>query len=92
MRDKIRLVVSRAKFAAIGAAVGAALGGLVSRNLASTGGAMGALAGAVIGEKRASVESLVEDVKERDVDVDPGALTDTEPDSEVSGSTNASAS
>jgi hypothetical protein len=47
---------------------------IVGRNLASTGGAVGALAGAATGEKRASVESLVEDVKGRDID--PSALAE----------------
>jgi hypothetical protein len=37
---------------------------------------MGALVGATIGEKRVSVESLVEDVKERNVD--PPALRNRE--------------
>lgn len=66
MKSKLTLALSRAKFAAIGAAIGAGAGGLVNRNMASTGAAAGALVGAIIGEKRVSVRSLVEDVKERD--------------------------
>jgi osmotically inducible lipoprotein OsmB len=76
MRDRFNLLVSRVKYAAIGAAIGAGLGAILSRNLASTGGAMGALAGATIGEKRVSVESLVEDVKDREIDA--SALADLE--------------
>ena len=63
MRNKIRQVVSRVKYAAIGAAVGGGAGAIVSRNAASTGAAMGALVGATIGEKRASVGTVVEEIK-----------------------------
>jgi hypothetical protein len=76
MRDRFRFIVSRVKYAAMGAAIGAGLGAILSRNLASTGGAMGALVGATVGEKRFSVESLVEDVRERDIDT--SALGDRE--------------
>jgi len=65
MASRVTLVLSRARYAAIGAAVGAGIGGLVSRKSASTGGAMGALVGATIGEKRVSVDAFVEEVKEK---------------------------
>jgi len=65
MASRLKLVLSRARYAAIGAAIGAGIGGLISRRYASTGGAMGALAGATIGEKRVSVDEFVEEVKEK---------------------------
>lgn len=65
MRQRIRRVTSRARYAAIGGALGAAIGGLFSRNAASTGGALGALVGAAIGETRASPNTLFEQVKQR---------------------------
>jgi osmotically inducible lipoprotein OsmB len=65
MRSRLKLMLSRARYAAMGAAVGAAAGGLISKNAASSGGALGALVGATIGEKRVSLDSLVEEVKER---------------------------
>ena len=74
MRETIQLVISRAKYAAIGAAIGGGLGGLFSRNAASTGAAVGALAGATIGEKRLVVNSFVADVKEKKADLAPSSL------------------
>ncbi|MCU4927003.1 glycine zipper 2TM domain-containing protein [Halobacteria archaeon AArc-dxtr1] len=65
MGTRIRRMVSRARYAAIGAAVGAAVGGLVSRNAASTGGAIGGLIGAIAGETRVDAGTLFDDVKER---------------------------
>lgn len=70
MGNRLKRILSRARYAAIGAAIGAGIGGLVSRNAASTGGAMGALVGAAIGEKRVSVDTFVEDVKEKRVGTD----------------------
>lgn len=65
MRERIRRVLGRARYAAIGAAVGAGVGGLLSRNAASTGGAVGGLVGAVVGEKRASAGEFVAAFRER---------------------------
>jgi len=65
MGSRLKLILSRARYAAIGAAVGAGIGGLISRKYASTGGAMGALVGATIGEKRVTVDAFVEEVKEK---------------------------
>ncbi len=65
MRNRIRRVLGRARYAAIGAAIGAGVGGLFSRNAASTGGAVGGLVGAVVGEKRASAGEFFEAVRER---------------------------
>ena len=65
MRDRLAVVISRAKYAAIGGAIGGAAGGLLNKNAASTGAAIGALAGAMVGEKRVMVTSFVSDVKER---------------------------
>lgn len=74
MRDTIQLVISRAKFAAIGAAVGGGLGGLISRNAASTGAAIGALVGATLGEKRIAMTAFVSDVKEKKEEFSPASL------------------
>ena len=69
MREHISLIVSRAKYAAVGGAIGGAVGGLVNRNAASTGAALGALVGATLGEKRVHVSSFVSDVKNGDTEV-----------------------
>ena len=63
MGSRLKRMVLRAQYAAIGAALGAAAGGLLSRNAASTGGALGALAGATIGEKRIDVSDTIAQVK-----------------------------
>ena len=68
MQKRVKRILSRARYAAIGAAVGAGIGGLLGRNAASTGGALGAIVGATIGEKRVSVDSFIDDVKERRAD------------------------
>ena len=65
MRERIRRVLGRARYAAVGAAIGAGVGGLVSRNAASTGGAVGGLVGAVVGETRVSASDLVQSVRAR---------------------------
>jgi osmotically inducible lipoprotein OsmB len=65
MQKRIKRVLSRARYAAIGGAIGAGIGGLVGRNAASTGGALGAIVGATIGEKRVTVDSFIDDVKEK---------------------------
>ena len=65
MRERIRRVLGRARYAAIGAAIGAGVGGLFSRHAASTGGAVGGLVGAVVGETRVSAGNFVEAVRER---------------------------
>lgn len=69
---RIKRMLSRVRYAAIGAAIGAGIGGLVSRNAASSGGAIGGLVGATIGEKRGGVASVVDRVKpdKEDVPVD----------------------
>lgn len=65
MRERIRRVLGRARYAAIGAAIGAGVGGLFSRNAASTGGAVGGLVGAVVGETRVSAGEFVASIRER---------------------------
>jgi len=65
MAGRIRRVLSRARYAAIGGAIGGAVGGLISRNAASSGAALGALAGAFIGETRADASSRIDEIKER---------------------------
>jgi hypothetical protein len=67
--SRFRRAFTRAKYAAIGAAIGGAVGGLFSRNAASTLGGIGALVGAVMGEKRVDIGSMVEDVTDRDREV-----------------------
>jgi len=74
--SRFKRVVSRAKYAAIGAAAGGALGGLVGRNAASTAAGVGALLGAIFGEKRVDVETLVDDVKARKPATDAVARSD----------------
>lgn len=64
MKNKLYLALSRARYAAIGAAIGGGVGGLFNKNTASTGAALGALLGATIGEKRVTVRSMVEDVRD----------------------------
>ncbi len=49
----------------MGAAIGAGIGGVFGRNAASTGGALGAIVGATVGEKRVSVDTFIDDVKEK---------------------------
>jgi osmotically inducible lipoprotein OsmB len=65
VRRQIELVLSRARYAAIGAAIGGGLGGLFSRNAASSGAAVGALVGAAVGENRLSAQSKIDDLRER---------------------------
>ena len=65
MRQRIKRVLGRARYAAIGAAIGAGIGGLVSRNAASTGGAVGGLIGAAVGETRASADTFIAEFRER---------------------------
>ena len=65
MRARIRRVLGRARYAAIGAAIGAGVGGLFSRNAASTGGAVGGLVGAVLGETRIDASAFVAEVRDR---------------------------
>lgn len=65
MGSRLKRILSRARYAAIGAAIGAGIGGLFSRNAASTGGAIGAALGATLGEKRVSIDTFVDDVKDR---------------------------
>lgn len=65
--DRIRIVLSRSRHAALGASIGAAVGGLISRNAASTGAGIGALAGAVIGEKRVTARSRVEETVDKEI-------------------------
>lgn len=66
MGDKLETVLSRARYAAIGAAIGGGLGGLLGRSTASSGAALGGLVGAVVGEKRVSARSMIEQVRNRD--------------------------
>jgi len=65
MRSRLKRILRRSKYAATGAAIGAALGALWSRNLASTGGALGALAGVTIAQQRDSVDTVVDQIKEK---------------------------
>jgi outer membrane lipoprotein SlyB len=65
MRERIRRVLGRARYAAIGAAIGAGIGGLFGRNAASTGGAVGGLVGAVVGETRVSASDFIREVRDR---------------------------
>lgn len=67
MGDKLETVLSRARYAAIGAAIGGGLGGLLGRSTASSGAALGGLVGAVVGEKRVSARSVIEKVRSREV-------------------------
>lgn len=63
MGDKLETVLSRARYAAIGAAIGGGLGGLLGRSTASSGAAIGGLLGAVVGEKRVTARSMIEKVR-----------------------------
>ncbi|WP_117594236.1 hypothetical protein [Haloprofundus halophilus] len=60
-----RRMLSRARYAAIGAAIGAGLGGLFGKEAASTGGAVGALLGATFGETRVSARSRFDKLRAR---------------------------
>lgn len=62
--SRIRPLLNRAKYAAIGAAIGAALGGLISRSAASTGGAVGGLVGATYAEARLAAGDTYSELKE----------------------------
>lgn len=64
MKSRIKHVLLRARYAAIGAAVGAAIGAVFSRNAASTGGAIGALVGATVADTRDTASSFIEEAKE----------------------------
>ncbi|WP_339103859.1 glycine zipper 2TM domain-containing protein [Haloterrigena salinisoli] len=66
MKERIKHVLLRARYAAIGAAVGAAIGSVFSRNAASTGGAVGAMAGATIADTRETATVALETARERD--------------------------
>ncbi|MGZ0747205.1 MULTISPECIES: glycine zipper 2TM domain-containing protein [unclassified Haloparvum] len=66
MGEKLDTVLSRARYAAIGAAVGGGLGGLFGRSTASSGAALGGLVGAAVGEKRVSARSMIEQVRNRE--------------------------
>lgn len=66
MGDKLETVLSRARYAAIGAAIGGGLGGMLGRSTASSGAALGGLVGAVVGEKRVTARSMIEQVRNRE--------------------------
>lgn len=66
MGEKLDTVLSRARYAAIGAAVGGGLGGLFGRSTASSGAAIGGFVGSVVGEKRVSARSMIEQVRNRE--------------------------
>lgn len=66
MGEKLDTVLSRARYAAIGAAIGGGLGGLLGRSTASSGAALGGLVGSVVGEKRVSARSMIEQVRNRE--------------------------
>lgn len=66
-KSRIKHVLLRARYAAIGAAVGAALGAVFSRNAASTGGAIGALVGATVADTRDTASSVLEDTKAKEI-------------------------
>ncbi|WP_224448398.1 YMGG-like glycine zipper-containing protein [Haloprofundus salilacus] len=61
----LRRMLSRARYAAIGAAIGAGLGGLFSKEAASTGGAIGALVGATFGETRVTARDRIDRIRAR---------------------------
>ncbi|ELZ12753.1 MULTISPECIES: glycine zipper 2TM domain-containing protein [Haloterrigena] len=66
MKERIKRVLLRARYAAIGAAVGAAIGSVFSRNAASTGGAIGAMTGATIADTRETATAVLEEAREQD--------------------------
>ncbi|QFU83548.1 glycine zipper 2TM domain-containing protein [Natronorubrum aibiense] len=65
-KSRLKHVLLRARYAAIGAAVGAAIGAVFSRNAASTGGAIGALVGATVADTRDTACSVLESAKEKE--------------------------
>lgn len=67
MKSRIKHVLLRARYAAIGAAVGAAIGAVFSRNAASTGGAIGALVGATVADTRDTASSFLDEAKETEL-------------------------
>ena len=67
MKSRIKRVLLRARYAAIGAAVGAAIGSLFSRNAASTGGAVGGLVGATVADTRETASTVLEEARSGDL-------------------------
>jgi osmotically inducible lipoprotein OsmB len=65
VKRQLELVLSRARYAAIGAAVGGGLGGLFSRSAASSGAAVGALVGATVGESRLTAQTRLDELREQ---------------------------
>ncbi|ELY43478.1 glycine zipper 2TM domain-containing protein [Natronorubrum sulfidifaciens] len=65
-KSRLKHVLLRARYAAIGAAAGAAIGAVFSRNAASTGGAIGALIGATVADTRDTASALLEDARENE--------------------------
>ena len=66
MKSRIKQVLLRARYAAIGAAVGAAIGSVFSRNGASTGGAIGGLVGATVADTRETATTFLEEAKDKE--------------------------
>lgn len=65
VKQQLELVLSRARYAAIGAAIGGGIGGLFSRSAASSGAAIGALVGSVVGESRLTAQSRIDELREQ---------------------------
>ncbi|WP_436343422.1 glycine zipper 2TM domain-containing protein [Natronorubrum sp. FCH18a] len=63
MKARLKHVLLRARYAAMGAAVGAAIGSVFSRNAASTGGAIGAMVGATVADTRDSASTYLEEAR-----------------------------
>ncbi|ELY61905.1 YMGG-like glycine zipper-containing protein [Natronolimnohabitans innermongolicus] len=64
MKARIKHVLRRARYAAIGAAVGAAVGSVFSRNAASTGGAIGAMVGATVADTQDTATTYLDEARE----------------------------
>ncbi|TYL38343.1 hypothetical protein CV102_11040 [Natronococcus pandeyae] len=63
VKQQLELMLSRARYAAIGAAIGGGIGGLFSRSAASSGAALGALVGSVVGESRLTAQSRIDELR-----------------------------
>ncbi|WP_162989794.1 hypothetical protein [Natronorubrum halophilum] len=77
MKARIKRVMCRSRYAAMGAALGAAVGAVFGRNAASTGGAVGALIGATAADTRDTASSFFEEATE--TEFNPLSNSDDEP-------------
>ncbi|MDZ7731645.1 MAG: YMGG-like glycine zipper-containing protein [Natrialbaceae archaeon] len=59
VKNRLTVILSRVRYAAIGAAIGGAIGAIFSRSAASSGAALGALAGATFGETRITAKRRI---------------------------------